>query len=189
MIEGKITHLRTVKEKDLEELYAHFDSLRVRGEYLPASLLSEKQFKKEFEETGLWTGDRGTILLTAPNDNRIIGAIWFERAELFDCLSLRFLIFRENERGIGIMSDALDLFCSYLFSTKKVQRLQIAVPDYLKPAIRVAQKCGFQFEGIARESLFHKGRYLDLCLYSLLRNECKNLEKIYLHYANLSSNG
>jgi RimJ/RimL family protein N-acetyltransferase len=36
---------------------------------------------------------------------------------------------------------------------------------------RVAEKCGFKFEGIARGSFFHKGKNHDSEVYSILRDE------------------
>ena len=36
---------------------------------------------------------------------------------------------------------------------------------------RVAQKCGFTYEGTARQAMFARGRHFDMKLYSLLRHE------------------
>ncbi len=177
MIEGVSIYLRTVREGDLTDLYAFLSSIRHKGEFLPSDLVSEHLFRLSFYETGFWSDEKGTVLVV--KGNRVIGALWFDQQALFDCLDLHFYIFREEDRNKGYMNEALPLFCAYLFSTKKIVRLQISVPDYSKAALRVTQKCGFSFEGIARSAFFHKGTYLDLCIYSLLRSECKEIEKIY----------
>lgn len=177
MIEGQNIHLRTVKEGDLADLYAYLDSIRLKGGYLPSDLLSEHQFRLHFYETGFWSEEKGTLIVLA--EEKMIGAVWFEKQPFLDCLDLHFYIFDRENRGKGFTREALFLFSSYLFATKKIERLQISIPDYSKAAMRVAQKCGFQFEGIARSAFFHRGQYLDLCIYSLLRGECKGIEKIY----------
>lgn len=177
MLEAQNILLRTVKESDLAELHSFFDSIRMKGEYLSSELISEHQFRLSFYETGFWSEEKGTLLIEV--EEKIVGAIWFEKQTFFDCLDLHFYIFREEDRGKGLMKGALSLFAGYLFATKKVERLQISIPDYSKSALRVAQKCGFQFEGIARSAFFHRGKYLDLCIYSFLRSECKGIEKIY----------
>jgi RimJ/RimL family protein N-acetyltransferase len=177
MLEGQNIFLRTVKEADLADLYAFFDSIRMKGEYLSGGLLSEHQFRLQFYETGFWDEERGTVILE--REGKVVGAIWFERQRFFDCLDLHFYIFREEDRGKGFMKEALGLFAKYLFSTRKIERLQICVPDYSKIGLKLAKACGFQFEGIARRALFSRGSYLDLCIYSLLRSECKEIEKIY----------
>ena len=178
MLEHERFHLRTVKEGDLVELYRYLDSIRHKGEYLPSELLSESQFRTTFHETGFWEKEKGTALIVLP-EGRLMGALWYEKEKLFDCLDLRCYIFQREDRGQGIMTLALPLFCRYLFATQKVERLQFAVPDYCKAALHLAKKAGFQFEGIARSSFFHRGKFLDLCIYSLLRTECKGIETIY----------
>ena len=57
--------------------------------------------------------------------------------------------------------------------------LQLAIPDYHRASIAVAQKSGYKFEGIARGATFNKGQYVDLCIYSMLREECQNIENLY----------
>jgi len=172
MLEGKKLHLRTVKEGDLLELFSYFDSIWMKGDYLSSELLSEHQFRLEFFETGFWSEEKGTLLVV--KEEKAVGAVWFERHMFFDCLDLHFYIFCDEDRGKGLMKEALSLFTSYLFAVKKVERLQISVPGYSKSALRIAQKCGFQFEGIARSAVFHGGAHLDLCIYSLLRSDRKS---------------
>jgi RimJ/RimL family protein N-acetyltransferase len=177
MLEGKSLYLRCVKESDLPEFYSFLDSIRMKGEYLSSDLLSEYQFRLQFYESGFWSEEKGTLLIL--QEKRVIGAIWFDKQTFLECFDLHFCLFQKEDRGKGFMKEALSLFCTYLFATKKIQRLQISIPDYSKSALRVAQKCGFQFEGIARSAFFHKGAYLDLCIYSQIRSECKDIEKIY----------
>ncbi len=188
MIQGKNVHLRTVKEEDLAEIYVYFDSIRLKGGRLPGGLLSgglssEQRFRARFHETGFWENERGIALIEKKEQGLqrgLVGAVWFEPAGLLEGRELRFLIFHKEARGKGIMTEALSLFCLYLFAMMKIERLQILIPDYSETALRVAQKCGFQFEGIARSAFFHRGKYLDLCIYSLLRSECsKDIENIY----------
>lgn len=177
MLKGQNIHLRCVTEADLLDLHAYFSSIRMKGEYLSSELISQHQFRQQFLETGFWTDSKGMLLVIF--QEKTVGAIWFEKQNFFDCLDLHFYIFEKENRGKGLMQEALHIFSRYLFATKKVQRLQISIPDYSKAALRLAQKCRFQFEGIARSAFFHRGDYLDLCIYSLLRAECKEIEKIY----------
>ena len=175
MLDGKGFVLRSVRASDVEEL---FDLLRAQDLLKSAirGILPEHKFQQKFEETGFWEEEEGAILIM--KKKKIAGFIEYMRALPFDGLNLSICVFKEEDRGQGLMSSALSLFSLHLFETKKIQRLQIFIPDYNKAAIRVVQKCRFQFEGIAREAAFHRGAYRDLCLYSLLRRE---VEKIPLH--------
>ncbi len=178
MLEGNSVILRCVKEEDLSRLYMSMNSLRMKGEYLSAELISEHQFRLQFYETSLWSEDRGMLMIL--HKERLVGAIWYEKAPL-DALDLHFYTFDKADRNKGYMKEAIMLFSRYLFATKKIERIQVSIPDYSQAALKLVQRCKFQFEGIARSAFFHRGSYLDLCIYSMLRSECKEIEKIYPH--------
>ncbi len=176
-MEGKNIILRPLKEKDLEDFFRFKEKLRLSGSILFFDdLSSEFKFKQKFAKTGFWEDLEGSTLLLDRKE-RMLGFISFHRIHFTETLDLSFYIFRPEDRGKGFMSEALLLFSQYLFSTKKINRLQLHIPNYNRAAMAVAQKCGFSFEGILREALFCKGQYVDLCLYALLRNDVKSLGK------------
>ena len=59
----------------------------------------------------------------------------------------------------------------YLFGRKRVNRMQLNIHPGNVASKRVAQKCGFTFEGVMRGCWFHQGEYHDLEVWSLLRND------------------
>jgi RimJ/RimL family protein N-acetyltransferase len=75
-------------------------------------------------------------------------------------------------RGRGIVPRALRLLCRYGFDELGLGRLElIADPDNL-PSQRVAEKVGFQREGVLRSHLLHPdGRRRDSVMFSLLPGE------------------
>jgi RimJ/RimL family protein N-acetyltransferase len=74
-----------------------------------------------------------------------------------------------SARGRGVAADALRLVCSYGFSELGLARIQLRTdPDNLSSQ-RVAEKVGFQREGVLRSSLLHPdGRRRDMIMWSLL---------------------
>lgn len=178
MIKGKNIILRPIKEVDLDTLFQLENSIRLRSEFLPFGIDSEYLFKKKFQQTGFWEKDFG-VLLIVDNNDKIIGCLWFQKIINFDALDLGYIIFKREDQGKGVMTESLKLFSSYLFALKKINRLQVLIPDYNRASISVSQKCGFTFEGIKREAYFSNGKYLDLCIYSMLRKECSNIERLF----------
>lgn len=72
----------------------------------------------------------------------------------------------------GIMPEAVRAVCSYLFEEIGVNRIEISHAVKNPASGRVAQKCGFTFEGTKRE--FFKtadGEFLDISFHSLLKSE------------------
>ena len=72
-------------------------------------------------------------------------------------------------RGGGFITRALELLCSYGFHELGLARIQLRTdPDNL-PSQRVAEKAGFQREGVLRSSIRHPdGRRRDMVMWSLL---------------------
>lgn len=167
MIKGKEFTLRSIRERDLAQLFSYFDPIVQKGQLFFPDLLTEHRFRLQFFETGFWSEKRGVLVMEAQGD--LFGAIWFEKQKLFDGLNLFFHIF-DREKAF-LAKEALVLFSSYLFEMRKEDRHQIFIPGYQKGMMRLVQRCGFRFEGIARESLFEGGRYWDQCIYSLLRKD------------------
>ncbi len=74
------------------------------------------------------------------------------------------------------MSEALTLFSDHLFKWKKVNRLELRIhPDNIG-SNRVAEKCGYVFEGINRKAVKRFDGYADMKIYSLLRDEFYSID-------------
>lgn len=175
MIRGEHIVLRTVRESDLDALFGFLSDLATRGEFFPIRLPSEAALRKEFRETGLWSDSYGRLLICAP-EGEILGSIWyFQTAPYLDGLEIGYHLFDVRSRGKGHMSEALRLLVGFLFATRKINRLQLTVMLGNEASRRVAQKCGFQSEGIVRGALFLRGESHDLEMFSLLRAEAAGI--------------
>lgn len=178
MIQGKNIILRTVRESDLEEMFARASDLQEKGYYWPMALPSKPKYLKRYQETGLWDVDFGTLLITA-KDWRLIGEIGFFKGMWYqEGFEVGYHIYREADRGKGYTSEALSLFTAYLFAAKPIPRLQINVSKGNAASRRVAEKCGYRYEGTMRKAVFNRGRYHDLELFSILRGEEPMLEQV-----------
>ena len=178
MIKGKLINLRLVTQQDIEEIFTLTSDLSQRGEYWPLSLQSEPGFKKKYAETGLWTNDFGTMLITDKN-NRIVGEInYFKGLWYMPGYEVGYQIYRAEDRGKGYLTEALRIFTAYLFESKSINRLEIETSVGNVASRKVAEKCGFKYEGLKRQAIYSKGRYLDIELFSLIREECPSLKEV-----------
>jgi ribosomal-protein-alanine N-acetyltransferase len=71
------------------------------------------------------------------------------------------------------MIEALSLLARYLFETRTIRRLQLTVVVGNLASKRIAEKCGFTREEIARKAVFLRGKHVDLEWFSLLREEAE----------------
>jgi len=169
MIIGTKVTLRTVREADLDTLYTLRSDIRNRGRYYSLRMQSETALKKEFHETGLWTDVEG-LLLICDKGEKIVGMIIADK-DHYNGIDIGYVLFDEGSRNKGYVTEAVSLLVKYLFSTRKLNRISISIQSPNLASKRVAEKCGFKFEGIARGAYFHNGAYQDIEVYSILRDE------------------
>lgn len=170
MLKGSNINLRTVRGNDLETLYALTSDIASRGEYFPHTLRSEVDFKKRFQEHGFWSEEEYRFLI-CDNEDHILGTIWCNRDGYYDGYEIGYILYDADSRGKGYVTEALTMFIKYLFSILPFNRLKISILPGNTASRRVAEKCGFKPEGIARGAFFHQGRHHDVDEFSILRNE------------------
>lgn len=171
MIRGQNISLRTVREVDFDYLFEQWSDVANRGDYYPLKLPSQIDYRKRFQEHGLWEENNGTMIIWA--EEKIVGLIAFFPAMYYSGFEIGYILFDTTSRNKGYMTEALALLVNFLFGTKKINRLQLTVMPGNVASKRVAQKCGFQLEGVMRGAIFHRGTHHDLEMYSLLRHEVK----------------
>ncbi len=71
----------------------------------------------------------------------------------------------------GIMFEALTAVLNYAFTTMQMNRLEAFVMPQNKPSSQLLEKLGFQNEGLMREYGYWRGKFHDLNLYSILRDD------------------
>lgn len=60
---------------------------------------------------------------------------------------------------------------NYLFTTKYMNRIQLKIEPGNEPSIKVAEKCGFEFDGTRKQVIYNHGKHLDLNEYAILRED------------------
>lgn len=180
MIEGKSVILRPMIEADLDDYIALTGDAKENGNYFPLAIRSMPILKKQFNETGFWGKESGRFMIT-DKKKRLIGFVsYFKGSFYMTGYELGYQIFKREDRGKGYISESVKLASAYLFQEYEISRLQISMPVGHEGSQRVAEKCGYKFEGIRRKVQFFRGEYIDSKLYSLIREECPNLNNLIL---------
>ena len=67
------------------------------------------------------------------------------------------------------MTEALSRVIDYAFDAMDINRIE-AQHELTNPSSgRVMEKCGMRKEGVLRQRLYNKGKYVDVALYAILR--------------------
>jgi len=160
-----------MQERDLDVFYSKFNNLEYRGAFFPIGLQSEAKFRRDFAANGFWDRDEGMLLIVTPDDE-IVGEIeFFPITNYLVGYELSYLLFGHQHAGKGFATDAVRLLTQYLFARLRINRLQLNIHPNNEPSRRVATKAGYTLEGLMRGCWFHRGRYHDLEIWSILRAE------------------
>jgi RimJ/RimL family protein N-acetyltransferase len=171
MLKGKSITLRPVLDTDLDQLYAYHIDIDNRGDFYPRGILAQPAFRKQFEETGFWSKDDGSLIIISPNDE-ILGHIeFFKTVNYLDEYELSYLVYDSRQRGKGVATQAVNLMVRYLFETKRINRIRLIIHPDNAASRRLAEKCGFRHEGTARGAWYNKGRHHDVEVYAILHDD------------------
>ena len=77
----------------------------------------------------------------------------------------------EEHWGKGIMTDAVNQICDYVFKNSDILRIYAEPFACNTGSCRVLEKAGFQYEGTLRNNAVKNGKILDMKMYSLLKDE------------------
>jgi len=171
MLSNENIKIRHVEERDLDDLISLDNDLDIRGEYLPCGLISPQRTKLQFKENGLSSEAHETLLIVNKSDE-ILGKIWhFKSVPYFNAREIGYTLFDIEQRGKGIVSQAVELLTDYLFSSRQINRVEIRMDINNIASEKVAIKCGFTKEGTSRGANYVRGRNVDMHIYAKLREE------------------
>ncbi len=169
MLKGESVILRPVSEADLEPLYRFHTDIGNRGAYYPRGIASRPAFVKQYHEDGSWGRDDGMLVITS-HDGDILGHIEvFKTVNYLDEYELSYQIYGQENRRQGVMTQALNLMVTYLFETRRMNRIRLVIHPDNTASRGLATKCGFRHEGTARGAWFNKGTHHDVEIYAILR--------------------
>ena len=80
----------------------------------------------------------------------------------------------ENWRKKGYGSNTLNLLLNYSFNHLNLYKLYAKISEDNHPSIKLFEKFNFQKEATLRKFIFKNNKYIDLFIYSLLKDEYNN---------------
>ena len=176
----KITTSRIVLDhidsEDIDLIHSYTYDFSNLNQFFSSKIRSKIHWKKRFEENGIWDDSYGMLKIIDKEDNNLIGVIWFFKPYpdiQMNCYEIAFNIFNVQKRKKGFATEAVQLLTSYLFETYNIQRIQSnTVLDINDLAIkRTIEKIGYSYEGTLRKVFFNRGKYIDMHLFSIMKDE------------------
>jgi len=177
MIKGKKVILRSLKKEDFSVLYKWFNDSEVLafwyGRDKPKTMA---WIKKHFEP--IIAGKKSSKVWAIEVKGRLIGYMYNtpekdDDDEFSGRVELDILIGEKKEWEKGYGTDALRAMLDYAFNKQKAERVFIMPRTNNARAIHVYEKVGFKKEGILRHFEKFEGKWIDMVMMSILKDEFK----------------
>jgi RimJ/RimL family protein N-acetyltransferase len=170
-MQGKLVRLRAYEKSDADALFRWFSDEDVTRWLGPPNFPS-RAHQERFIELASASGDDAKYFAIEALDGKLIG----------DC-GLRFINWKSRKAeffitigekqlwGKGLGSDALRIVTRLAFDKMNLNRLWLSVLVDNPRAVRCYEKCGFVREGLLRQESYVDGKYRDVLLMGLLRED------------------
>jgi len=87
------------------------------------------------------------------------------------------LIGAQAQRGGGYGTEAMRLACRFAFEEMGLERVELETFEFNTRAVRSYEKVGFVVEGTKRRGAYLGGRFYDVIVMGLLREELRDPEQ------------
>lgn len=108
-------------------------------------------------------------------DGRMIGTAGFTSIDVYNNNAEIGYVLNSDYWGRGLAAEAARAVITFGFEALRLVRIEAKYMTDNLGSKRVTEKCGMREEGILRQSVYAKGRYVDVCLCSILVDEYKRL--------------
>ena len=116
--------------------------------------------------------ERGRCFAIEADGGRLIGMVATNEIDTHNrSTEIDIVIGEPDYRGRGYGTDAIRALLGFLFDTVGLHRVWLATYQNNARARRAYEKVGFREEGLARQSDWVDGRWLDTVLYGILAHE------------------
>ena len=177
MIKGNKVYLSSIERASLETLRNWRNNEDLRSYFREYREISCDMQNMWYEKRVLNNDHQIDFEIRKLSDQKLIGHCslnyinWINRTAEFGIY-----VGDENEKGKGFGSEALRLLIKYGFEEINLNKIWCEVYEH-NQAMGIYKHIGFVHEGTLRQNYYHKGKYLDSHILSILKDEFLNFKE------------
>lgn len=169
--------LRRMKPSDLADVFDYAKRSEV-SEFLLWYPHDELAFTRRYlkiVDTKYKRGEFYDWAVVNKADGKMIGTAGFTRFDIFNNTGEIGYVLNSEYWGRGLAAEASRAVITFGFEVLGLRRIEAKYMTENTSSRRVAEKCGMSEEGILRESVYAKGKYVDVAVASILSDEYKKI--------------
>ena len=165
--------LREKQDSDVENFFRYYTDPEVNKFILCEIPQDLEQAKRELH---YWRGifyqnDGAYFAIAHKSDDAMIGSIGLTNHNRYQSRIEISYDLAQQYWHQGIMTKSINAVTKYGFEELKVNRIEAFVATSNIPSKHLLLKCGFTLEGTLRQHRYHRGNFVDVHIFSLLRSE------------------
>lgn len=164
--------LRELNENDLDTINTwRNDKNLIDNLGAPFRFIGPEVDKRWYEN---YMNNRNTVVRCAivNESDRILGLVSLTSIDqLNQSAEFHIMIGGSENQGRGMGTFAVNEMLKHAFYNLNLQRVELTVLENNERAKHLYEKCGFRFEGVKRKSNYKNGVFVNMLMYSILREE------------------
>lgn len=158
-------------ENDFNNLLVLFSHLDYQDEFFPIFMMPQSNLTKDYLINSLLTNTYAKYLILNKAGSIAGFLSTFKAIPYFDAIEVGCHVFKKEDRGKGITTEALTLFTNYIFEAKALSRIEARMTTVNLAGERAVKKAGFTKEGTHKNAVMIKRKFFDVHTYAKLRSE------------------
>lgn len=168
---GERIQLTALHEADFSHLGPFFQDMASLTYYIPTTArpLNAHQIRRLLDD---WNDGIENFVFAVRYRGDLIGLVNLDGLDWPNShVEIGIALTDPEARGLGLAAEAIALLTSYCFGELGLHRIWARIIEDNSPSLHLFGKLGFQKEGALRQHVLRRGRYRDMYLYSLLKDE------------------
>ncbi len=105
------------------------------------------------------------------DDGKAIGVIILSDIDMKNATGNIHIKMSKDGRSKGYGSDAVKTMVQYAFEELRLNCIYANILSYNEISIKLFEHCGFKRDGVLRQRVFKKGKFVDMLAYSIIVND------------------
>lgn len=111
-------------------------------------------------------------IVALQNDGRALGTIILSDIDQKNATGhIHIKMLKDGGRGRGYGTDAVKAMVRYAFEELRLNCIYANILAYNDASIKLFERCGFKKDGVLRQRVYKKGKFVDMLAYSILITE------------------
>jgi UDP-4-amino-4,6-dideoxy-N-acetyl-beta-L-altrosamine N-acetyltransferase len=173
MLQSARLRLRVLEEKDGNKILVWRNQKEIIDQLFSCVGITARQHYDWYEK---YVNDdrRLEFIIEIKENSRPIGTAGLNNIDYKNQKAeLGIMIGEQDEQGKGYGKEAISILVQYAFNELNLQRIYLKTFYDNERAIELYRKLGFRQEGILRKEIFKNGKFKDVVVMAILREEWK----------------